>query len=280
MKYIQLLLLLFSIQSWSLLHATDPDNQLHELLYPSIPNNVGSKIKHGMSENDIFKLMNSSGKHQFFTTYSNVQARCVEYVHPNCYAGFYFVFTNSVLAFVCSPPEYDFIDIYDKKGNYVYTKADLSDPQKRIRDVFNSEDLLLQKDFEVLMRPPEKPKQSIDWGLTIAYLAVSPLKLLAKKEKSKIDYIQLARKHIFLLSKISINMKRDEIESLFGKPKMIHANHHETFYFYGDQAKLANEYAYFYWVSITYVKDRVTNIFSSDFLDKGEIDSHLLKSTF
>jgi len=302
MKFKQLLLfgvgllVIISTPSCSHSQATDEENpkpkkftpeydeQLSARLHiPHIPTNNINQIKQGMSETKFYEFMKSNGRHQFTAIYSNQWVRCVEYV-PNHYNyGYYFVFTNSILYSVCHPPKEEYVQIYDKKGTYVYTTYDRSNPKARIPDILSAPNLLFQENFKTLMHPdpPEKYEPSVDWGLTIAWLMVSPLKVIGnareknKQKKDETDYMELADKYASLPFQILPNMKRDEVEFILGDPKIVLTNAiNEVVYYYGEKIENYTRYKEFFRVAITYEEDCLTGIYMRDFLDNETLKKY------
>lgn len=293
-----LLMVMFGTSSCNINHCVSDDkttepkkftheynSQLYERLNTRFSTNNVDKIKLGMSENKINELLNSHGRHQFSIVYSNQHIRCVEYIHPNFHSGYYFVFTNSILSIVCSPPKEEYIDIFNSKEEYLYTTFDRSNPQGRIRDILNTQNLLLQKDFVALMCPAkftEKYEQSIDWGLTVAYLLVSPLSVIGKiknkvnKENDETDYLALADQYTSLPFKILPHTKREEIEFILGEPKIVHTNTlNYVFVYYGKKIANYTQYKECFWIAITYEDDCVTGVFTSDFINREVIKEFL-----
>ena len=275
--------------------AKEPSSKLQQIVFPSIPLDIGDKIRCGMSENDVARLMNSRGCHQFTIRQSGVLMRCVEYRHlDNLRHGFYFVFTNSTLVAVYKPPSFqtgNILDIYDGNGKYRYSEAEFLTPQKRIQLTLDSDNLLLQGSLKERMQSfyqkPQEPRR-IDWGLTIAYVAVRGLlnpKGLARQvsgtEKDPSDaYIELGKKWSALPFQIPLNAERKEVETLLGKFKTVVTDIENTvWYYYGDIIKLDSggiiPYPYYFWVAVTYTDDYVAGVYSADFLDRNIVKPFL-----
>ena len=257
--------------------------KLSKLLNYRIPADVGDKIKRGMTEDEIRVLMNGYGKHQFSGIHSNQQVRCVEYLPPESshYSrGYYFVFTNSVLSFVCTPPERSFgepYDVYGNKGEYLYSETAHKETQQYIRDILNAEDLLLREDFAKLMGPREKvdlSNQHIDWGLTCVVLVMYPFMKLSDymaEKRDKTDYTKLTEKYNPF--QFALGAKRESVESVLGVPKHVHTNALNDVYHYywekeGYSPPIEREHLR---LALTYEDGCVTGVYTWDLFDRAVI---------
>jgi len=94
----------------------------------NIPADAGDRIKRGMTEEEIRRVMDAYGRHQFSVIYSNQQVRCVEYIPLNLHRGYYFVFTNTILLLSVSLPvlSLEILEMFmTKKGNIFTLKENV-----------------------------------------------------------------------------------------------------------------------------------------------------------
>jgi len=253
------------------------DRVLFERLHPYFSTNHINQIKIGMSEEHVNELMDSRGRHQFTLVISNQFVRCVEHVPQHYRCGWYFVFTNGVLSSVCSKPKEEYVDMHDEKGAYFYTSYDRSNPLARVQDVLNAPSLLLRKDFAAMLlpaNPPEKSTQSIDYGLTTAYLLVSPLRIIGKinAKKDDADYLHLADFYMTKPFLLYPNMNRGEVETILGEPNVVHTNGvHDVYFYYGEKIKHYGQYMDYFWITVLYGENGVAGVFTLDFMDREAV---------
>jgi len=128
------------------------------------------------------------------------------------------------------------------------------------------------------MRPHEKynsSSQSVDWGLTAAYLLVSPLRAVGyiskKRANDKTDYAKLAE--MYNPFQFTLKTERKNVESLLGEPRLVHTNAQNAIcYYYWETLKTYQPIAPEHFrIAITYEDDYVTGVYTGDLLDRDVI---------
>ncbi len=234
----------------------------------NVPNEALASLSHGISENDVEKILKARGNHQFTAILSNITVRCTAYYRSEVYGEFYLVFTNSYLASICEPPPFKFQEI-PYQGTVAVQRI-LGDPEDRIVKVLNSPDIIGHK-LKSLLKPRKRVKKSSDPGLTAAYLLTKMLFTDKKREaQRKIEYERLL--DLYDPFQIPLGAPLQDIESHLGKPHIIQTlgENREMRYYgsikYGLLASRA-----LMWLTVVFDDSKVVRVFSHDFVDHEKI---------
>ena len=118
--------------------------------------------------------MKTRGEHQFTAALSNVTVRCISYYRDDVYGRYDLIFTNDHLASICEPPPFEMHAVPYKGTTNLTNRRLFEDPEARMTAVIRADDMIGPRLIAALT-PRTPPKQSVDPGLTTAYLLVQAI---------------------------------------------------------------------------------------------------------
>jgi len=198
---------------------------------------------------------------------SNAIIRCVSFDRNDVYGHYYLVFTEDLLTSVCKPPPFQTREV-PYEGT-VSVRRMLGNPEDRVSAVLGAEDMIGAK-LMAELKPQTPPKQSVDLGLTAAYLLTKPLSQSASQKAREGEYQAFLKK----LDPYTLTIGADvsSVKSRLGDPQLVEPfdDKHEIHYYGSPHHGLMGSRELM-WLSVVYANGKAVRIFSHDFLDQNKI---------
>ena len=234
---------------------------------PNVPPSALLSLRHGFTQKQVEDLLKVRGYHQFTAVLSNGTTRCITYYRNDVSERYYLVFLNERLVKICNPPPFEMIKVPQTDGT-VWVQRVLGNPETRIDAVLHAEDLIGPKLPAALVpQTPPPPKQSVDWGLTAAFVLTKlAFGSSSREHKRGHMYADLVEK--FDPYEIEVGSSRESVESRLGKPHIIESldKDREMRYYGSIWFGLAVRRGTM-WLSVVYENDKVIQVLSHDFID-------------
>ena len=185
---------------------------------PNVSPAALATVQRGMTQQEVEQHLSARGGHQFTAALSNALIRCVSYYRNDVYGHYYLVFTNDHLAKVCAPPPFEMRQepYMDSWVNYRV----LGNPESRVDAVLQSEDMIGSA-LTTALQPKTPPKQSVDYGLTAAFLLTKLFSRSSSQNERERQYETLLK--TLDPYAIAIGSEMATVESRLGKPQITDA---------------------------------------------------------
>jgi len=226
-----------------------------------------ASLQHGLTQQQVGVQLKARGDHEFTAAFSNGVTRCVSYYRNDVYGHYYLVFTNDCLARICQPPPFEM-----RREPYEGTWANyrvLGDPEARLTAVLRAEDMI-GADLAAALKPQAPPKNSVDPGLTAAFLLSQGLASPASKAERERKFLALVNQYDPY--RIAPGSALTSVERQLGKPHITESleDGREVRY-YGNIEFGLNARRELMWLSVVYKDGKVVRVFSRDFVDYDKI---------
>ncbi|HMP72867.1 MAG TPA: hypothetical protein PKE55_06335 [Kiritimatiellia bacterium] len=241
---------------------------------PNVSPTALATVQHGMTQHEVEQQLSARGYHQFTAVVSNVVIRCVSFYRNDVYGHYYLVFTDDHLRKVCVPPAFEM-----RSEPYMNSRVNLrtlGNPESRIETVLESEDLIGHA-LTAALRPQAPPKQSVDPGLTAAFILTRLIPRSPSQKAQEREYAELLVK--FDPYAIPIGADTSNVESRLGTPQIMEPlGEGREIRYYGSPYHGLRGSSEKMWLSVVYENGRVVRVFSHDFMDYDKIRPLEVKS--
>ena len=236
---------------------------------PNVPPLALASLQHGLTQQQVEAQLKAPGKHQFTAVLSNGVARCVSYYRNDVYGHYYLVFTNDHLAQICQPPAFEMRQ-EPYKGSWTNYRV-LGDPETRLAAVLHADDMIGPRLIAAL-KPQTPPKQSVDLGLTAAFLlakALTPGSTTSQAERER-KYLALIKQ--FDPYQVTLGATLASVELQLGKPHLVEVfGPGREIRFYGNVEFGLSAGKELMWLAVVYDDGKVIRVYSRDFIDRDKI---------
>jgi len=229
-----------------------------------------ASLSRGMTEKEVEGSVGYRGIHEFTAALSKEKVRCVAYYRNDTYGKYYLVFINDRLSMICKPPPFEMRRV--KYKNSWLNEGVLTHPESRLARVLKSQDMIGSRlKEELTTKSHAKAKQSVDVGLTVAYLLTRGLLCDPIQESIREKTYRTLLKR-FDPFKICLGKTKEDAEARLGKAKIVDPLRGDReIRYYGSVKYGQSGCRELMWLALVYENNRVVRVFSDDFVDYSRI---------
>jgi hypothetical protein len=234
---------------------------------PNVPPLALASLQHGLTQQQVEEQLKARGDHQFTAALSNGVVRCISYYRNDVYGHYHLLFTNDHLARICRPPPFQM-----RREPYEGTWASyrvLGDPESRLVAVLRAEDLIGPR-LTTALKPQTPPKQSVDPGVTAAFLLAQKSANAGSKSERERTFLALVKQYDPY--QVTPGSPLASMEGQLGKPHITESlGGGREIRYYGNIEFGLSASRELMWLAIVYEEGKVVRVFSHDFVDHDKI---------
>jgi hypothetical protein len=222
-------------------------------------------LERGQSQKKIEEVFGTPARHEFTARIDDRLLRCASFAFDST-GRYYFVFTNDALAKICEVTPFEFRRVpYKDTWWEIPVRAD---PEKRLKKVLDSPDLVGAALSESLKRRGPPPKSG-SMNVLPAFIVAAPFWAAAAplRAERRAEVEALAKK--FDPYKVKLGMSVEHVEEMFGKPHVTDSVREKRETRYYGSARLGE--SPLLWISVVFEDGRTVRVFSGDFFDMDKI---------